>query len=514
MASKVEIEWASNDTQVSRTLQKTERGLDLLARKLDRIEASSRKATDATTSGFEQSTQKIMQFAGAITGVGSALGAAMAVANQVQKELANLRAQQGKAATENLALAEVLPQTVRNAGGLLSAREVETSVSRISRATSVGETTVARALGDALSARGATNKAEALEAVAATQAALTYAPELDPASAAALAGGSIDIQRRFGVKPEAALGFISRVGTQSRVVDLRNLIQNVSPALGNVTAFGGSAQEAGALLATLTSGTGDFTGASSGTAALQLAKQLSEAGYASPGEGIRALQADAKAREKFLKTASFEAKASPTIRALLTGGTAEAKGFAASAQAIGTFQQGAETFAKQIDEINKLSSVQLGRMKRGIDQAAGAMRLANVVGAEGAITREGFEQLLDASGAGALEKDFLTTEFDAITGYGRRSRAVDLAKRLEQRAQYLTRTEDWVNAGFQGVRVQNIPSSLDAAQASALRDIAELLKDIAATNRSMANDRPARRLTQETLPSQALDRRGVTGGIR
>ena len=55
-SSKVEIEFSAKDEQVARVLQKTERGMDQIARKLDKVEAASKKAAQATTTGFENAT--------------------------------------------------------------------------------------------------------------------------------------------------------------------------------------------------------------------------------------------------------------------------------------------------------------------------------------------------------------------------------------------------------------------------------------------------------------------------
>jgi hypothetical protein len=495
--STATIEWISKEEALIRSAQKQEQAFDKLLRKMDDLERQSKKATEATVTGFDSATAKVGQFVLGFAGVGSVMAAATASAAQLRREWETIKSQQSAAAQANLQLADVLPGTLRQAGGLLNARDIETSVSRISAQTGAGSVRVAQAIGEALAARGATNRAQAEEAISAASAALRFAPEADPQTIAALAGGTTDIQRRFGVSAEQAIGFFSRVGGQARVTSLREQVQNLNPAIGNLAAFGMNPQAAGGLVSVLTGATGDFTGAMSGTAAVQLAKQLEDRGFA-PEAGIAAMQADPALRDRFFKggrfggrefaPASFEAKAYAAVREILTGGSALAQNLDAASREVGTFAQGGQSYDQLIREMNNFSSVRLANLQRSMTQGAEELRLRNIIGAEGSITREGFGDLLDASGAGALEKSFLTTEFEALSGGGTRTRLGDVATRLRRRAGQLTASEMTVSAGFQGATVPRNVTDQERAQAEVLNRVAGLLEQLNQVNEAQLSE--------------------------
>ena len=66
--STVEIEFTAQDAQLARVFQKTERGLDQIARRLDKVETASKKSTDVSSKGFEKVTGAITRTAAAIIG--------------------------------------------------------------------------------------------------------------------------------------------------------------------------------------------------------------------------------------------------------------------------------------------------------------------------------------------------------------------------------------------------------------------------------------------------------------
>lgn len=416
------------------------------------------------------------------TGVGTAIAGIHAAAQVLRAEWENLKRRQEDAASKNLSLAEVLPGTLRAAGGLLSAEQVETSVSTIAQETNVDAVTVARAIEDALAARGATNQAEAQSAIDAARAALRFAPEADAGTVSALAGGTTDIQRRFGVDAETAIGFLARVGGQARVTSLREQVQNINPAVGAITAFGGTAAEAGGLVSTLTGLTGDFTGAQSATASIQLAKQLEDRGFGSTMEGLRALQADPELRRRFFEggkfngkkftKATFEARAFPFIRQLATGGSAEAQNLDASIREVGSFRQGRATYSSIIDEQNSLQSVQLANLQRALSSGANQISRADTGGATAAITREGLQKILQASGSSAaLGQKTLMTQFELATGGGESAAPEYLATQFRRQARGLTAETEFV--GRSAVRRE--VSDEDRALAEVLGRVAAAL---------------------------------------
>lgn len=405
-ANTAEITWVSKDEALVRTLEKTERGFDQLLRKMDRVEKASVQAGQSVGREFDAATATLKNFAMGMAGVGGLVAGIQIAARTLKQEYDQMVQRQKAALEANQSLADVLPNTFRQFGGLLSAKEVQSAVSRVSGATGVDQVRVAQAIGEAGAARGATTKAEAMQAIAAAEAALRFAPEADPQTIAALAGGTTDLQRRFGVSAEQSIGFLARVGGQARVTSLREQVQNLNPAIGALTQFGMAPNAAGGLVSVLTGATGDFTGAMSRTASVQLVKQLQDRGFATPEQGIAALQADPKLREAFFKggrfggkqfeKAAFEAATYASIRELLTGGSALAQNYAAATREVGTFAQGGETYADMVGQVGALRPVQIAGAVRAGTASLGRGQAEQQFNARVAAARKIQEEALGA----------------------------------------------------------------------------------------------------------------------
>ena len=125
---------------------------------------------------------------------------------------------------------------------------------------------------------------------------------------------------------KANLGFLLGLGQQAAVTSMEKISSNLTPGVIGVTGYGGTAQEAGAIVAGLTQGMADPEGRKAATASINLAKQL-DAYFQennlvteqtdSTIEQIRYMQQDATARAKFLSKASFETKAQVPVEQLL-----------------------------------------------------------------------------------------------------------------------------------------------------------------------------------------------------
>ncbi|MFB6320790.1 hypothetical protein [Saccharicrinis sp. FJH54] len=491
--SSTEIVFDSTDKGIASTFEKISRNQDLLAQKLDRTAKASERGAKAAEKGWRRVGDVLI-------GGGGILFATDMIRRGTQQAIAEferLKSIQKEAAGANLELGKVLPQTVRNAAGLLSAKEVESRVSEISLDTGVKSATIAKALGDAFSARGATNKAEAEEAVAAVRAAARFAPEQDAGSLASLAGASVDVTRRFGTTPEQSIGFLQNVGQQSRVVDLQSLVQNVAPAVGNLTADGETAQGAGALVSVLTSATGDFTGASSGTAALQLDKQLRKIGHNNFEAGIAALQADPAARAAFLADSSFEAKAEPAIRALLDPASQLAREFEAARVSIGNFKQGAETYHNQIADVNRLESVQVARLDRAREAGVDRLKLSNVGGATAAVSRQFLEEVNLAAGNSRVDSFLSEAAAELETGGAPTVAAVESRIR---RQGGLLRSPKMVGGGFNVSAFEVEATAEEKRTGDLLVQIADTLREIQKNGSRSQQVEIVRDLTKQMVP--------------
>lgn len=423
-SNKAEIQWSSDDAAVVRTMQKMERNLDTLARKMDNVEKSSKKAADATSTGMEAAGVKVRDFVTGFAGVGTVMSAALASAQLLKAEWEAFKNRQQSAADANINLAAPMAELSRASGGLYSARELESAVANIASDAGAKQARVASLWEQAVSAKGPTTKAEMESLGDLVKAALQFAPTTDDQTLALMVGGAADLQRSQGLSAEQAIGFFEMAGNVGRVSKIQQQATNMIPGINSLTQFGASRAEAAALFGTLTRETGDFTGASSRTAALMLAKQIEDRGMGTLMEGITAMQQDPELRDRFLKggkfggqdfaKASFEAAYFPTVRALLTGGSPQAATLATSIGEVGNEADAQAAFQESVDRTNQLGSVQAARLQNLYEAGVDSLFIGNLRGAKSAVNREGLANLLSASGVDQIDQAVTTRFIDAL----------------------------------------------------------------------------------------------------
>lgn len=506
--NKVVVTMEADDADLLRAWQKQNLEIIKNQRALAKMGGAGERAGRQTTSGLQRSTQEAARFVAAITGVGSLVGGIAVVARQLRAEFEAIVSRQKTAADRQVDFATAISQTVRNVGGLLSPAEVEKSVRDVSRATGVGQTKTAIALGAAFSARGAVTPEQARESIAATKAALKFAPELEAQGVAALAGVAIDIGKRNKVSPEKAIGFIQNVASLARVTDLPNVVQNIAPAINNLGNFGFTPQQAGAFVTTLTQGTGDFSGATSRTAALNFGASIKKA---FPGElpidVINKLRADPKAREKFLREGVFgKGVAKPTIENILTPGTIDAASFDAGPAKIGSFDDARITFDQTVRDINSIQAVRNARIRQTLQTGAETLSLQDITGGRTGITREGLEQVLRASGASDFAVKAARANFEFGGGLNGVAQVDRLARNFRSRSADLSALEEAINVPStefndgRTVMVPRTPSEQD------LR-LADTLLNLAAAIERLADDPVKDRGKQSRPPAAAANSR-------
>ena len=427
--SGIDITLTADSTSVEVALQKLASGLDKTVDKLNKLAQASEKATKATASGLEQAGSWALKFVASITGIGSAIGGIMAIANQIKREYENLLTKQKGAADTQIAFETQLAEAVRNAAGLMTGNEIRQKTLEIAGQVNADQSSVAAALSSTLSAVGPTNKAEAEQAFEATRAAMQFAPEMGGADISALAGTAVDIAKRTGATPAQAIGFMQNIGGVARVPSLQNLSGNVAPAVMSVSQFGGSMQESGALVSALTQGMADTEGRISGTAAIGLAEQLRERlpKLGTTAERIAAIQNDPALFKAFFKggrfggkkfePATFEKKAIASVEQLLSPGTMMARAFSEGGEKIGDVQgAGQKTYDDLMREVQSVTPA--SNTKRQFGTVTTEQQILDIVGGQTSITREGLKKYLESIGATALEQDVSTAIFEGKTMRG------------------------------------------------------------------------------------------------
>ncbi|HUX17136.1 MAG TPA: hypothetical protein VMW52_11735, partial [Phycisphaerae bacterium] len=231
----------------------------------------------------------------------------------------------------------------------------------------------------------------------ATLAAMEAAIRFAPASAETreqVAGGILDLRKATGVEnPMANLGLLKAIGEQSRVTEWAKIAKNLTGGVLGVKEYGGTAQQAGALIAAITQASADVEGRRSATAAINLVEQLARylpekdvMDYAldpatmqykkvvkAKGTGLKDwqqriayLRRNPEEMERVLGSLSSQAKQKAAVRQIVMGRGAGAEAFVAASAAmdrpLGQFAAGAE---EMINVRQSLFGSKIAGMERG-----------------------------------------------------------------------------------------------------------------------------------------------------
>lgn len=438
MSRFINLQLNVEGAQAERALGRFTQNIEAAIKASNGITSTNKKNQQSASEFFGQQARSLGQMALGFAGVGSAIAGIATASRLVLAEVENLNEKQRATSTANLTFEQGLAQAVRNAAGIFDAGTVRQKSLDIAAEAGISPAKAAGIVGSALTSTGVTNEQEANLALRSAKAAAVFAPDLDIAGTESLAGVASSTAKRFGVTPEAAIGFIQRVGTQSNVRELTPLIENVAPVLSNLSEFGFNPEDAGALLATLTQGIGDTTGETSGTAAINFAKSLrdrfgNQEGFTTPSgqfdpiAAILELQGDADLRSRFFEGGEFfgrkfgkaslgKGKAVPTLEGLLTSDeTVQGAQFFGSRSAIKGFGAGEETYNDLVSQIKSVTATeQTGRI---LDSFL-SINQANDPTGISAVLREKIPNLEQQFGVGAFGQNFNSITRELYSGFG------------------------------------------------------------------------------------------------
>lgn len=351
--------------------------------------AESGQATGSFSSTLQTVGPQLLRVAGGFASV-------QAVIKLVGDEIRGVMELQKKAGDATVNLGAEQEALLQNLGGA-NAGQVAKDLKALSQRTGVAEGDVTRAVNESMAARGDFDVSQVIKAVGSVGKIRKFAPT----EMAGLAAATIDTQRQTGLGTDEALGFLLQMQGQSRTKSLRELAANMVPGVGGIMQFGADRATAGALLASMSHGMGDVTGAATRTASLQLAGQLREFGGGKPiGQTLAQLQQNPALREQFMSTASFEVAARPAVEQLLGGGKV-AQNFAAARQAMQA--NPLDALAQAEKDRAAFSPIGLAEKQLGLKNVAQQALLNNPRAAEAGIVREGLSEIEKSlPGQGAL----------------------------------------------------------------------------------------------------------------
>ena len=257
------------------------RALDLLARKMDRVEKkmnkvgkASGKATKQASAGLADGARQAMRFAGALTGIASGVGLVVAIAAQLRREYEHLKRQQADAALAQMTVGQVRNRALLNLPERISEKQIDTMVQKLSDTHKVKVEDIWRGASSPLSAMGSLSAGQLHQALDIGVQANKFAG----IDVGVLAGGVLDVMKGAkGATGEQSAGWLRQVGRAMRVTELEEQIRTVIPVLTSARVLGWTPETGAELGAYFTQLSADITGRQSSTGAIKFMDTLQAA---------------------------------------------------------------------------------------------------------------------------------------------------------------------------------------------------------------------------------------------
>lgn len=397
MANPLSFDIDADGEKARQELRKLARDNANLREEVRKLADESRRSSDDQESSLEKAGKSLKNYAAGWVSVQTAMAGAKAT-------LTDIMDQQERARDAMQTFGESLSGAIRNLPKDVSGDQLERDILKLSRDTNTPANELAQGMETLLSASSG-NYERSLKTLDAAARAVPFGAD----SRALVGGASLDLLKTAppGTSEEAAVGQIIAAGAQARTTDIGQFASNVVSGVASLNKYGGDAQENLAILAAMTSGSADKTGASSASAAIALAEQARAFGIkGDPLEQIRTLQQNAELRKNFLDFASFEKKQLATVRGLLQPGSSDAVALDQSLLAIPDIQNGAASLELLEKSYRSSESVEFARIGRASDAANEAAYIANSPNAIIAQARKTVEDAQAAAGANVLEREF------------------------------------------------------------------------------------------------------------
>lgn len=435
MSKTVSVTGTVDDTQMLQAWQRQLKLLDRMEKKMDQVGRNGGRAGRTTQSGFQRAFSQAQKFAGSIGIVSSGLGVAVMVANQLRKEIDNIRSRQAKAADTQKTVAMSQREALFNFGGARG-QDLINAVEKISADTGSKQVDLYKTASAALSFKGASiSDQEAFDAV-------RVAAQIDPFNQeeqTSIAQGILAQKKKAGGSAAEVAGFQIAVKQSSPVVSAADFGANIAPGIGDLTQFGNNPRQAGAFLATLGQGIGDSSGRVTRNAAINFAGQLEKLLPGVQGgtlERMAVIQNNDQLRQKMLGTLdqqlraemdaqavgsagdlTGEAKALPTLIAMLQKDNNETKALLQKTlAAIPELSQGDELLSATLSRVNSETLQQTAIVDQMAAATAEGARARDTAGGRTGAMRQRLGEIFEATGQSKTEQEIQSLLFDAQGG--------------------------------------------------------------------------------------------------
>jgi len=414
-------------------------GQDKTIEKLRETARAGKSAGDAAGGGMKNAATQALKFAGALTGIGSVMGATMLVITQLKREYEQLVSRQREAAGAQIETAQLRFQALLQAP--LALPKLDAMVTRVANRAGLPERDVWASAGPIFSAKGAAT-AEQMEAVMMTTARMRRAggpgfeggplgsAMLDIIKAAELPG------ERAG---EQAFGWIRQVGAGTRMVELGKQARAIGPTVAAARELGIKPERAAEILAAISHISADPEGRLSSTAAINFMEHIMKGEILPVGRRMKTLTGETfderltqlqeavpgmtDAQQRKMWTAfGGRAKTKGAIRALAGRSPTGMATLAAAEEAIGApSAPGLELAGGQfISDLMRHPAQKTKETAAAFDKAIDDLRQSSGEAIAG-VMRERLRPLAQAAGWSDIQTKKMLAEFELATGFGRKA---------------------------------------------------------------------------------------------
>jgi len=453
MSNNIDIKFTVDDAAAFRAWQRQQTQLEKMKAKLDALKGSGNTAGKELMNAASSAGRTALTAVAALTGIGGAVSALQMVAEQLKKEVANIRAVQSQAGNTQSDLGDKLLGMIRKFGTSMQPMQLRSQVLQIAERSGQDPGKVARAAENAAAASGPQTNEEAGRVLQATEAVLTFYPELDEDATALVAKSTLDLMNRFNMSASLALGFMQKLDQAHHSTGALDLATHGVPAVSAVAAFGGSAEESAALAAAMSQAMMD-EGAESGTVVTKLAQELRErlpeatTGLTTTKQRIDYLRANPEEAQAYLdggmiagkkhNPADFGRGKGRTYVEGLIGRNAETASvydnYVGITGDMGNRESQLAAHQSGLEATQALPEVQQSELRRRMKSASAGVQLATMQGGTAGITRDGLAQLLKDSGLSDIEQQMQMVEFEWNTALGGKMPVDEAARQLQERA--------------------------------------------------------------------------------
>lgn len=418
MANDVQITMTADARAVLKAFQEMTKSLEQMHARLEAVERTSTRTRDKFRDTFDAgSVQKQISALGKLAATYVSISSAIGL---IKREMASAREEMGNASSAQVSWQKALAQTIRNANGTLSPMELESALRKMAVGKSpIQQNKLAEVVGSVFSAKGVTNKQEAMDVLNTVGVVSSYAPELETEDLAMFGGAVQDLRSVFKITAEEAVGYMQKIGGLARTTKLLPLAEHVTPSILAANKMGASQVTAGAGIATFSNSMADFQGAISSLAWQTFVKELEERrpDLKTFEERLNWFRQNPKAVKAFFEGGMINGKkfpqaevgrgrAIPTIRAMFDPNSMESQNFENFKQSIGTSPVDWKNETERtVKAIEGTSAAQIESIERSGEAIVNEVRLLNRQGAMQDQAEKLVTRLMKASGLTEYEAD-------------------------------------------------------------------------------------------------------------